>query len=425
MAVERLNNALVSKLPAKDKPYEVRDVDVKGLYVQVQPTGKKTYMLNYGRGKKFKIGDADSLTATQSRTLAKAKKAEAAAGKDPQEARKRKQAGTFTEYFRNHYQRHILEHQKGTRQALCRYKNLCEHSEIGRVRLPEITALRIAKYQSKRKEAGTKDSTINRDVAAITALVRHAYNMGFLSELPFKGKIKKYREVFEHPRYLSLEEETRLRAALEARDAKNREERKRYNAWRRERNYPLVPEIGLYSDHLTPLVLTAMLTGLRKGELFNLTWQDINFQSEMLTVKAKGAKSGKTRTVPLPNECLEVLTSWMQITKFRQPENCVFPNKKGEQLNNVDTSFRNLLKAAEIIEFRFHDLRHHYASRLVQLGVQLYTVKELLGHSEFKMTQRYAHLTPDNLKDAVKVLDRPPGSTDGKLTGIKTVSKII
>ena len=417
MAVQKLNNSLVANLPAKEKPYEVRDADVKGLLVQIQPTGKKTFMLNYARKKKFKIGDVDSLTVTTARRIAREKKAEAAAGIDPIEARKQIAAGTFTEYFKDHYQAHIEQTQKGKKQALVRYKYLC--TQVGKIRLSEFTAFRISKFQSQRKKEGVSDATINRDVSAITALLKHAVNMGFLPELPIKGKVQKYRESVERPGYLRPEEEARLREALEARDAAKREERERFNKWRQERNYPLFPEIGLYSDYLTPLVLTAMLTGLRRGELFNLAWQDIDLQAGELIVRAKGAKSGKTRTVPLRDECREVLTTWKQLTEYSQPGDYVFPNKKGERLDNVNTSFRNLLKAAKITGFRFHDLRHHCASMLVQADVSLYTVKEWLGHSDFKMTQRYAHLAPDNLKEAARTLDSKQRQDAGQVEDIK------
>ena len=403
MATKKLNNTLVSNLPVKGEPYEIRDTDVKGLLVRVEPLGTKTFKVNYARGKTIKIGNADSMTVSTARRIAREKKVEAASGQDPIESRRINKAGTFTEFFRNHYESHIKENQKGARQALNRYKNLC--TWLGKVPLSELTPFRITKFQSQRKKEGISNTTINRDVSAIQSMLEYAVKSGFLTEHPFKGKIKRYKEGANNPRFLSPEEETRLRETLQDRDSKKREDRKHANSWRAERSYESLPEIGLYSDHLTPLVITAMLTGLRRGELFNLVWQDVDLRAKTLQVKAGGAKSGKTRTVPLPAECLKVLTEWKQITDFSQPGEIVFPNKKGERLDNVNTSFRNLLKAAGITDFRFHDIRHHYASMLVQEGVQLYTVKELLGHSDFKMTQRYAHLAPDNLAEAVRALN--------------------
>lgn len=404
MAVEKLNNTLVKNLPAEETPYEVRDTVVAGLLVRVQPSGKKYFKLNYGRGKNFPIGDTDSFTVTMARTLAREKKVEAASGKDPQEARRIKKAGTFAEFYKNHYQAHIKENHRGALKAINRYKKLC--ARVGKIPLMLFSDFRIESFRKERKKEGVSNSTINRDVSALQAMIRYAFRFNFIPEIPFKGRIRKYKEFSEHPRYLSREEESRLREALEARDTDSRAKREQGNRWRQKRKYPLLPEIGLYSDHLTPLVLTAMLTGLRRGELFNLAWQDADLGTGTLHVRAKGAKSGKTRTVPLPSEGLAVLQNWKQLTGYSQPRDYVFPNRKGERLDNVNTSFRNILKAADILGFRFHDLRHHYASTLVQEGVALYTVKELLGHSDFKMTQRYAHLAPGTLAEAVRALDK-------------------
>lgn len=80
----------------------------------------------------------------------------------------------------------------------------------------------------------------------------------------------------------------------------------------------------------------------------------------------------------------------------------VFPGPTGKRMTRIDTSWESLMKLAEIGNFRLHDCRHHFASKLVQAGVDLYTVKELLGHSEIAMTERYAHLAPDNLRVAVE-----------------------
>lgn len=404
MAIINLTNTAVEKLQPASTRKEYRDEKIKGLLVRVQPSGNKTYMLNYARGKYITLGDAGVLTTTQARELAKKELGKVATGKDPLEARRIKKAGTFTDFFKNHYEAHIKENQKGARQALNRYKNLC--TWVGKVSLSDLTPFRITKFQSQRKKEGISNTTINRDVSAIQSMLEYAVKNGFLSDHPFKGKVKRYKEATDNPRFLNPEEETRLRETLQDRDSKKREDREHANSWRAERSYESLPEIGLYCDHLTPLVMIAMLTGLRRGELFNLVWQDVDLRAKTLQVKAGGAKSGKNRTVPLNAEGLEVLTEWKQIAEYDQPGDYVFSNKEGKRFDNVNTAFRNLLKAANITGFRFHDLRHHFASSLVQEGVQLYTVKELLGHSDFQMTQRYAHLAPDNLAEAVRALDK-------------------
>jgi len=385
------------------------DEKVPGLYCRLYPTGTRTYWFNWARGEHVKIGDANIMSAEKARREAGELRAEVYKGKDPKEERKQKKSKTFAGYFEEHYKAYILDNHKGYEAALRRYRQLCKDPLIGKTPLSNFTAARIEKYKLKRKEADRKGSTINRDISAITALIKHALDMGHLLELPYKGRIKKYKENPEHPRYLLGDEEPRLREALKARDAETREERKSGNEWRRKRGYKPRPEIGTYSDHLTPLILTAMLTGCRRGELFNLKWQDVNLKKETLTVRAEGAKSGKTRNVPLRGECREVLTTWKQETKYKTPGDYVFPNKEGQRLNNVNTAFKNLKKRGGITDFRFHDLRHHCASMLVQAGVDLYVVKEWLGHSDIKMTERYAHLSPDNLRDAAQKADNHYG----------------
>lgn len=404
MAIINLSNTAVEKLQPSSIRKEYRDDKIKGLLVRVQPSGKKTYMLNYARGKYITLGDACVLRTARAREMAIEELAKAAAGKDPREARKKSRAGTFSEFFRKQYELYVQENQRGAKQALVRYRFLCK--QVGMVPLSDFTAARIAKFQNQRKTEGVKDSTINRDVSAIQVMLEYAVKQGFLAEHPFKGRIRKFHEGWGNPRYLSREENTRLREALQVRDDSGREKRKRLNRWRQERRYKLLPEIGLYSDYLTPLVLTAMLTGLRRGELFNLAWQDTDLIAKTLRVRTKSAGSGKTRTVPLNAECRDMLIEWRQLTGYSHPGDYVFPDRNGERLDNINTAFRNLMKAAKIRGFRFNDLRHHYASMLVREGVQIYTVMELLGHSDFKMTQRYVHLAPNNLEDAAKALDR-------------------
>jgi integrase len=158
-----------------------------------------------------------------------------------------------------------------------------------------------------------------------------------------------------------------------------------------------------YVDRLQPIVLTAINTGLRRGELFSLRWADIDFDSKVLTVRAAAAKSQRSRRVPLNVEAFEVLEKWHQGQNPKLTD-LVFPGDEGQRLTNINISWRNLRKAAKLVGFRFHDLRHHFASRLVQRGVDLNTVRELMGHADLTMTLRYAHLAPDGLSAAVAKL---------------------
>ena len=111
-------------------------------------------------------------------------------------------------------------------------------------------------------------------------------------------------------RYLSPDEERRLRAALEARETRRRRERQRFNAWRRRRGYKTFPEYATFTDHLKPMILLALNTGMRRGELFNLAWRDVDLGRRMLTVVGRTAKSAQTRHIPLNDEAHAVLSRW-------------------------------------------------------------------------------------------------------------------
>ena len=148
--------------------------------------------------------------------------------------------------------------------------------------------------------------------------------------------------------------------------------------------------------------MVALNTGLRRGRTARAHLGQCELLGEALTVTAATAKSGHTRRVPLNVEALSTLTAWYERQGKPQAEALVFPGHDGERMTRIDTAWGTLMKTAGLKNFRLHDCRHHFASRLVQAGVDLYTVKELLGHSEIAMTEKYSHLAPDNLRLAVE-----------------------
>ena len=203
-------------------------------------------------------------------------------------------------------------------------------------------------------------------------------------------------------------ERGRLLAALDAREARIRSERARYNQWLEERGKPLLPDLNEtpFADYFKPMILLALNTGIRRNALFSLVWGDVDLRRKFLLLRAATAKSGKSGYVNLNRTALEVLESWKKQAPDTSPAALVFPSpKSGQKMDNCGSAWERLLKDAEIENFRWHDMRHDFASRLVMAGVDLNTVRELLGHSDLKMTLRYAHLAPEAKQRAVEKLD--------------------
>lgn len=217
------------------------------------------------------------------------------------------------------------------------------------------------------------------------------------------NKLKPLPEDNSKVRYLLKDEEARLRSAMRERDERIKQERDNGNQHRTERNYDLLPSLRdkTFADHLEPIVLLAMNTGMRRGEILSLRWDDVSFETKTLTVQFANAKSGKTRHIPLNGEAFRTLHSWQADTGS---SGIVFKGPTGKAMTDIGKAWDKLLADAGISNFRFHDLRHHFASKLVMACVDLNTVRELLGHSDLAMTLRYAHLAPEHKAAAVNLI---------------------
>ena len=197
-----------------------------------------------------------------------------------------------------------------------------------------------------------------------------------------------------------------MRGALKAREQRIRDARARANQWRAERGYCLKEDLASmeFADYLRPMVLLSLNTGLRRGELFALRWCDLDTERAYLTVQGIKSKNGTTRHIPLNREALDVLMRWK--TDSDGAEDLMFKGRQADIFNNVRRSWLGVLKAAGITKFRWHDMRHSFASRLAMAGIDLNTIRELLGHADYKMTLRYAHLAPEHKAAAVAKLVR-------------------
>ena len=361
----------------------------------------------YARGKRIWLGRADALGVTEARKSAQAILADAYRGIDLIEARKPKSGvPTFRAFLDGEYATWARANQKAHAQNLNRLSTAF-HSLLDK-RLDEITGLNVERWRAGEVERGLSFETINRDIASIKAVFNRALDWGLIAVDPL-AKVKKSRvDDCLKVRFLSDDEETRLRSALDAREERRRAERDSANHWRKERGYALLTNLRAqaFTDHLKPLVILSINTGLRRGELFDLDWSNVDLERRILTVTGATAKSKRTRHIPLNREATLVLQSWR--AQSDKAEGLVFVNDAGQRFDRVNSSWRRLLKDAGISGFRWHDMRHHFASRLVMGGVDLNTVRELLGHSDYAMTLRYAHLAPEHKLKAVEVLDRNP-----------------
>ena len=161
-----------------------------------------------------------------------------------------------------------------------------------------------------------------------------------------------------------------------------------------------------------PAVALALNTGLRRAELFNLKWKYVDFRTNVLTITR--TKAGRARRVPMN----AVVRDLLRALPSRLKGDWVFPSAESktprDSQNFMNRLFTPAVKRAGIQDFRWHDLRHTFASRLVMKGVDIRTVQELLGHADIRMTLRYSHLSPAHLLDAVERLaEKRTGTTTG------------
>ena len=396
-----LTRVVVDKAAAADKPYRLWDTKVPGLFLRVQPSGSKTWNVQWSRATSKSIGKHPIQTLDGARTKALAILSDAAANGTPAAAKPKAVIVTFADFMGQRYQPWVELERKSGKQTCANIK--AQFGRFYKKPMAEINAWSIEKFKSERLKAGIKPATVNRDLDRLSAALSKAVEWGLLGANPVAGVKRLRGGNSTRIRFLDKAENRRLRNALTARDTKAAKDRASGNAWRAARHRALLGPIHVYADHLTPLVLLALNTGIRRGELFGLTWGDVNLSGKQITVRAETAKSGKIRHVPLNAEAMAVLKAWK---KRGAGDGLVFPGIGGAKLTNINKAWAGLVEDAQLDNYRFHDCRHDFASKLAMAGVDLFTIKELLGHSDFAMTQRYAHLSPGHRAAAVDKLVR-------------------
>lgn len=390
---KKLSPAIVEGAKPEAEPYRLWDTVVPQLHLRVQPSGVKSWNVQWSRTSSRSLGKWPGVTVESARTKAKAVLVETDKHGKPLaviEAAKPK-AGTLRDFIEDHFRPWASANRKWGDGAADRI--LSNFADYADKPLSALNDWVIEKWRTERRKAGRSVSTCNRDIATLKAALAKGREWGI--EVDALAKAKQAKVDNAVVRYLSPAEEKRLRAALNARDAQMIAARESGNAWRKVRGKDALPSLTHFGDYLTPAVLLSLNTGLRRGELTALEWADVNLQGKILTVRAAAAKSGKSRHIPLNAEAVDALTKWKeQAGSDGQP----FPFKDAKK------AWAALLTEAKIEDFRWHDLRHDFASKLVMAGVNLNAVRELLGHADLKMTLRYAHLAPEHLADAVAKL---------------------
>jgi len=238
---------------------------------------------------------------------------------------------------------------------------------LGAKRLSEISSFDVERYKVDRKKDEVALSTINRELTVLKRMFNLAIEWEATNTNPVKGV--KFFTVKNKPMDIfSKDDFAKLHNSA--------------------------------SPHLKPILICAISTGMRASEIFNLKWRDVNISDESITVR--DTKNSDYRVIPINLNLKKTL-----LVQSEENENsCEYVFLyNGEKIQRVDKSFKTAIRKAGIKKFRFHDLRHTFATRLVMKGVDLVTVKELLGHKSIIMTQRYSHPTPEHKKRAVNIVN--------------------
>lgn len=245
------------------------------------------------------------------------------------------------------------------------------------ITVQEINRRALSLHIESRRIAGKSNSTINREISILSASINYAIKRwGWNISNPASGLYLKTPE--GRLRWLTRPEATTLLHAAE------------------ESNAP----------HLYDFILLSLNTGMRLSEILRLEINRIDLENNRVILEGIHTKNGKRRFVPLNKNALSAINSRIKwnndngVTSSR-----LFIQGNGRPVKQINTAFKNSLLKTGIEDFRVHDLRHTFASWLVSSGVTLPEVRDLLGHSSIKQTERYAHLAPGRLHQAVAVLD--------------------
>lgn len=245
----------------------------------------------------------------------------------------------------------------------CKIVGLLKKTFGGRY-LYEITSLDVEKFKSARAKE-VSPATVNRALAVLKSVFNRAIVWGKVEKNPCKA-VKMFKENNQRLRFLEKEEIDKL--------------------------------LGNCCDHLRPIVIVALNTGMRKGEILKLKWRDVDIQHKIITIL--DTKNCEKRYVAMNNVVVRTIIS---VPKNKNSA-YIFCNQDGEPYGDIKKSWLTAIAKSNIINFHFHDLRHTFAAQLRMAGIDIATISELLGHKSLEMTLRYAHLHPGDRQRAVDAL---------------------
>jgi len=295
---------------------------------------------------------------------------------------------TFDNLMEKYFKEHAGVHKKPS--TLDRDHDSCEHLEgmFSGLTLEKVSPALVIEYRNKRLSDGAAHSTILNELG----LLRNAFNIAikhwrWCKENPV-SQVKLNLKGGQIDRWLTLDEEKRLLEGAK----------------------------GQLCDQLVDIIILALNTGMRKGEILSLRIRDIDFSRRTLLVME--SKNGERRSIPLNNTAMDMLHRKVS-GKSISILGYIFSTSTGTAItpSNLSRAFNKAVKKAEISKFCFHDLRHTFATRLVQSGIDLYKVSKLLGHKDISTTQRYAHHYPESLREGVEILDTLASKTKGQEEG--------
>lgn len=382
----KLTKRVVDALCVGLKSYIVWDTELPGFGVRVNPTGRRAYIIKFretpcrnGRQRMPSIGTHGKLTCEEARSIARDWLVKVARGEDP----KRAQATgkTFGDVAEDFYSQHAMVKKKSRSAAE-------DRAIIGRFLKPALGVLIADRVTQKDVEKLHRSMSktpyqANRTLALISAVFSHGQRAGLIkadAPNPVSG-VQRYKETARE-QFLSAEEVRRLLAVLDA----------------HEDDTPL----------FTIAIRLALLTGLRKQNILSLEWSFVDTGNE--TLNLPDTKAGKL-SLPLSDHACALLESIRALTGGGR---YVFPAARGDGHAIGLQKFWSKIRAeAHLNDVRIHDLRHSFASIAATSGTSLLVIGKLLGHKSAAMTQRYAHLGENTLRDAAnKVGERLSGNVE-------------